>query len=199
MPESRVPPVSTLRARRRVETMALIEAAAADLFEAQGYEQTTVEQIADRAGISMRTFYRHCPSKDGTLVGELADGPATFIRHLAAHLPGPLLAAVVDGFVESIAEEPEMRRRLTRIIVQTPALRASWLAAGRQAQDDLVELFQRERPDLGPLAVRGLAAATIASLTVAVESWAVGESPSAREAASDALSPIAPALAQPLR
>ncbi len=69
MPESRVPPVSTLRARRRAETMALIEAAAADLFEAQGYEQTTVEQIADRAGISMRTFYRHCASKDGTLVG----------------------------------------------------------------------------------------------------------------------------------
>ncbi len=102
---------------------------------------------------------------------------------------------MVDGFVESIAGEPEMRRRLTRIIVQTPALRASWLAAGRQAQDDLVELFQRERPDLGPLAVRGLAAATIASLTVAVESWAIGESPSAREAASDALSPIAPALA----
>ncbi|GEB45980.1 TetR/AcrR family transcriptional regulator [Microbacterium testaceum] len=198
MSESRLPPAPTLRERRRIETMALIEAAAADLFEAQGYEQTTVEQIADRAGISMRTFYRHCPSKDGTLVGELADGPATFIRHLAAHLPGPLLSAVVEGFAESTAVEPEMRRRLTRIIVQTPALRASWLAAGRQAQDDLVELFRRERPELGPLAVRGLAAATIASLTMAVESWALGESPTAREAAVEALGAIAPALAGPL-
>jgi hypothetical protein len=35
----------------------------AELFEAQGYDPTAVEQIPDRAGVSMRTFYRYAPGK----------------------------------------------------------------------------------------------------------------------------------------
>lgn len=197
MPESRVRPASTLRERRRVETLAAIEAAAADLFETQGYDQTTVEQIADLAGVSMRTFYRHCASKDETLTSELVDGPRLLADRIAAHLPGALLAAVVEGFVDSVGDDSAVRRRLVRITVQTPALRASWLAAGREAQDDLVELFARHRPHLSDLAVRGLTAATTASLTVAIEAWALGEADSIRDAAAEALGPIAAALDEP--
>ena len=194
MPESRLRPAPTLRERRRLETLAAIEAAAADLFEQQGYDQTTVEQIAEAAGVSMRTFYRHCASKDETLTSELADGPQMLADLVAAHLPGSLLSAVIEGFAESVGADSAVRRRLIRLTVQTPALRASWLAAGREAQDDLVELFARERPHLTDLAVRGLTAATTASLTVAIEAWALGRTDSIRDAATEALRPIAAAL-----
>jgi len=46
---------------------ARIAAAARELFTAQGYERTTVETIAERAGVSRRTFFRHFPSKDDAI------------------------------------------------------------------------------------------------------------------------------------
>src|SRR3954464_10166332 len=44
-----------------------IPAAARDLFASQGYERTTVEAIAERAGVSRRTFFRHFRSKDDAI------------------------------------------------------------------------------------------------------------------------------------
>lgn len=58
-----------------------LEAAALDLFVEQGYEQTTVTQIADQAGLNRATFFRHFDDKREVLFGEqdrlaglLADG-----------------------------------------------------------------------------------------------------------------------------
>ncbi len=52
-----------LRERRKRQTrMALINAAL-DLFSENGYEETTLEQIADHAGLHVQTLYRHFPSK----------------------------------------------------------------------------------------------------------------------------------------
>jgi AcrR family transcriptional regulator len=50
-------------ARERLETAAL------DLFVANGYEQTTVAQIADRAGLNRATFFRHFADKREVLFG----------------------------------------------------------------------------------------------------------------------------------
>ena len=48
----------TLRTRERILAVAL------DLFERQGYRATTVAQIADAAGVTSMTFFRHVPTKD---------------------------------------------------------------------------------------------------------------------------------------
>ena len=42
--------------------------AAVDLFTEQGYDATTVAQIADRAGVTKSTFFRHFPDKRELLV-----------------------------------------------------------------------------------------------------------------------------------
>ena len=62
-------------ARERLETAAL------DLFTENGYEETTVAQIADRAGLNRATFFRHFADKrevlfggEDTLAGLFADG-----------------------------------------------------------------------------------------------------------------------------
>ena len=47
-----------LRTRRRTETRLQIQQAALDLFEQQGFEVTTVDEIAASAGVSSRTFFR---------------------------------------------------------------------------------------------------------------------------------------------
>src|ERR1700759_3256491 len=46
-----------------------LEAAALDLFVANGYEDTTVAQIADRAGLNRATFFRHFTDKQEVLFG----------------------------------------------------------------------------------------------------------------------------------
>ena len=57
--------------------------AAVDLFTEQGYDDTTVAQIAERAGVTKSTFFRHFPDKrellvagQQTLAGLLAEGIA---------------------------------------------------------------------------------------------------------------------------
>jgi AcrR family transcriptional regulator len=59
-----------LRERKKVKTRLAIEDAALDLFERQGYESTTVEEIAAAAEVSTTTFFRYFPTKADVLLSE---------------------------------------------------------------------------------------------------------------------------------
>lgn len=50
--------------RRAAQTRTEIVDAALDLFSAQGFDATSMEQVADAAGVSRRTIYRYFPTKD---------------------------------------------------------------------------------------------------------------------------------------
>ncbi|NYH81128.1 AcrR family transcriptional regulator [Actinopolyspora biskrensis] len=66
------PEVRGRRALKAARTRANIEAAALNLFREQGFESTTIEQIARAADIAPRTFFRYFPSKDAVLFGDLS-------------------------------------------------------------------------------------------------------------------------------
>jgi AcrR family transcriptional regulator len=168
-----------------------------ELFEMNGYGATTVEQIADRAGVSMRTFYRYCTGKDDAITLGLGAAPAQLAESISAYRGRALIDAVLEGFVDTIeipGADVVRHRRLLKVIVDTEALRGTWLAAGRTAQESLSVFFASRRPELSVIACRALAAATTAALTVAIESWARGEQATIRAAATQALDVIAPAL-----
>ena len=61
------------RARRVAKTRRAIVDAARDLFEEHGYDGTTIDQIADRADIAPRTFFRYFPSKEALVFAEMSD------------------------------------------------------------------------------------------------------------------------------
>ena len=82
-----------------------LESAALELFAENGYEQTTVAQIADRAGLNRATFFRHFADKREVLFGSedhLAELFADGIRTAPpdASLAGLLRAALVAAGVE---------------------------------------------------------------------------------------------------
>ncbi|MYE83107.1 MAG: helix-turn-helix transcriptional regulator, partial [Gammaproteobacteria bacterium] len=52
-----------LRERRKRRTRAALIEAAVDLFSTKGYDDTTLEEVADQAGLHVQTLYRHFPSK----------------------------------------------------------------------------------------------------------------------------------------
>src|SRR3954447_9083190 len=81
--------------------------AALELYVAQGYEQTTVAEIAERAGVTARTFFRHYADKREVLFGgseKLQEAMAAAVA-LAAPDTGPLevVAAALTAAAELIS------------------------------------------------------------------------------------------------
>jgi AcrR family transcriptional regulator len=124
-PTSPAPPAA-LAAPSSGEARSRIAAAARDLFADRGYDQTTVEAIADRAGVGRRTFFRYFRSKDDAIFPDHGQ-IAVDARALLDALGGlPPLRAVVGGarlVFRSYVDDPVVsveRYRLTRSV---PALR----------------------------------------------------------------------------
>src|SRR6266498_3915695 len=64
---------ASLRDRKRARIKRMLQAEALRLFAEKGYEGTTVEDIADAAAISPRTFFRYFPSKEDVVVWDEYD------------------------------------------------------------------------------------------------------------------------------
>jgi AcrR family transcriptional regulator len=167
--------LAPLRDRRRATTRQEIAEAALQLFERQGYDGTTVEQIADAAGVSLRTFYRYCSSKDDTLTFGLISGPARLTSAIRARRALPLLDAIIAAFVAET--EQGSRRNQLQLVISTPALRSAWLSAGREAQDDLADVIRERDETQSTLQARARAAAISGVLTAVIEAWAFSDGP----------------------
>jgi AcrR family transcriptional regulator len=78
--------------------------AAVDLFTEQGYDGTTVTQIAERAGVTKSTFFRHFPDKRELLVA----GQATLSRLLAEGIASaPATASPLEAVAAGLARASE--------------------------------------------------------------------------------------------
>nr|WP_216645477.1 TetR/AcrR family transcriptional regulator [Isoptericola halotolerans] len=115
-----------------MRTRARVLDAALDLFERQGYDGTTVAQIAAAAGITPMTFFRHFPTKDAVLVSDpydplLAEAVAAQPRDLPAveRVRRGMLAAL--GTIEPVEHATAVRR--VRLVAASPALRAAVVLA----------------------------------------------------------------------
>jgi TetR/AcrR family transcriptional regulator, regulator of mycofactocin system len=162
--------------RRRVTSRAELEHAAFDLFGRQGFDRTTVDDIAAAAGIGRRTFFRYFPSKNDVPWGDFDRELERMRAGLAACPPRtPLMdairVAVVDFNRIDPGQVPRHRRRM-ELILRTPALQAhSTLryAAWRQVIAEFVG--QRTGQPPGALAPRTIAYAALGVAVAAYEQW----------------------------
>ena len=105
-----------------------IERAAFALFEAQGFDDTTMEQIAESVGVGRRTLFRYFPSKNDIAWGQFDESLRHLREQLAAQPHDIPLAEVVHRCVVAFNEfDPaaiEQHRFRMRLILTTPALQA---------------------------------------------------------------------------
>lgn len=113
-------PAQTARSERTREAL---RKAAVVRFLAQGVEETSAEQIAADAGVSLRTFYRHFASKHDLLFADYA-GLDWFRSALAARNPE-------DSIIEAVHSAIMARPYDDWAVAQTAALRAQELEPGR--------------------------------------------------------------------
>ncbi|QYE37135.1 TetR/AcrR family transcriptional regulator (plasmid) [Polymorphobacter sp. PAMC 29334] len=129
--------------------------AAVDLFFKQGYDATTVAQIADRAGITKSTFFRHFPDKRELLVA----GQDTLSRLLvegiaAAPWDATPLEAVADGLKRASSEMGPMNRKLG------PRLKAAVAASAELQERDALKSVGLAAAMTRALIARGVPAPT---------------------------------------
>jgi mycofactocin system transcriptional regulator len=162
--------------RRRVTSRAELERVAFDLFGRQGFERTTVDDIAAAAGIGRRTFFRYFPSKNdvpwGDFEGEL-DRMRLRLKDSPAQTPlmDAIRLAIVD-FNRIAPEQVPLHRRRMELILRTPALQA-YSTLRYAAWREVIAGFAGERmgqpPDaLGP---RTIAYVALGVAVAAYEQW----------------------------
>lgn len=112
-----------------------LERAALDLYAERGFDAVTIAEIAERAQVTQRTYFRHFPDKREVLFG----GERLLLEWVEAALadvdpatpPWPTLLAVVDGVVPPIEANRAASGRLAAIIATDPSLRER--AAAKEA------------------------------------------------------------------
>ncbi len=122
------------RAQARARNRAAIARAAAELFVLNGVVGTTVEQIAARAGVSERTFFRYFATKEDAVLSYIwlkADElRAAFVQRPDSESLATAFLAAVRATRTTDEVEASLDRSLLRLLRETPSLRARWLAAG---------------------------------------------------------------------
>lgn len=166
---------ASLRQRKRARTRAALVAAALELFERQGYEGTTIDEIAAAADVSPRTFFRYFATKEEVALGD--DLGAEIIGLIAARpTEEPMLESVrrviTDGLALISEEDREALLARLRIVYRTPSLRARrWefqLEMGRITGAIVAERRGLPPDDLGS---RVGAAAAFTAIEVAMDHW----------------------------
>ncbi|WP_067821878.1 TetR family transcriptional regulator [Actinomadura kijaniata] len=180
-------PRSTLTERRKAATQTEIARAAAELFTEHGADGVTAEQIARRAGVALRTFYRYFPTKEEAVAPLLSVGALRWRDLLAGSPPGMPPREALERAAGLVLAEPDLATReryrwmrgLLRAAGHDPALRAVWLKVNQDSEERLAPVLAglMDR-DPGSLEVRLAAAAATAAIRVALEAWAADDTPS---------------------
>ncbi|MGI5499218.1 TetR/AcrR family transcriptional regulator [Lentzea sp. CA-135723] len=165
-----------LRETKMERTRQFIAETAFDLFVAQGYDATTIEQIAAAAEVGPRTLYRYYATKEALVVSFVENGLDAAMAAFEAQPEGtPLseaLHAVVASVEHTITTNPARLLALYEIFDRTTSLRSGladldWSWRRRLAQ----EIMRRSGGETDSLFATLTAASTMNVIEVVVQTW----------------------------
>jgi len=156
-------------------TRAEIARAAIRSFLRNGFDSTTVDDIAAAAGISRRTYFRYFGSKDESLLSgmqELGILVAEAFRRMPASTPP--LVALRDAFLEvesSMGEFPDRQRALGRMLRTNARLHGALMLVQLEWIEDLTEVLASRHGGEEHTTDRLLAHMAMDAWNLAVDRW----------------------------
>src|ERR1700744_2895498 len=168
--------------------------AAFDLFNEHGYEQTTIDDIAERAGLGRATFFRHYRSKEDVIFPD-HDLLLERVRdRLRSTGHDTALAAACDAVrlvLLHYLDEGELARRRYVLTSAVPALRDREIASVARYQRlfrEVIAGWMAAPAEPDPLRAELMAAAVVAAHNHVLRRWLRGESPEPVREVDEALS-----------
>lgn len=147
------------------------------LFQERGYEAATTAAIAERAGVTEMTLFRHFATKDALLLDDPYD--PTIAESIRTRPSKEIaLTAAARGIVAAWslvdpAEAEALRQRL-RIVAQTPSLRGAVANNMRRTEDAVAQALISRGTEA--ISARMVAAGVLAALNAGLLGWASDDS-----------------------
>jgi AcrR family transcriptional regulator len=166
--KSPVESAPTLQARKQQVVRDAIWDAATGLFADKGFDETTVDDIAQAAGVSRRSFFRYFESKSDLMAHGMVNYAAELTAAIEACPPDYTLFEVFRETVLRVAKESAVQPRtgkILAIVAKYPAARAAELSRFAEVQDLVAKAYARRCKNQGE---DKLTASILAGLTLQV-------------------------------
>lgn len=171
-------PQPSRRARKKSKTRTDLVDAAAHLFATQGFDETTTIDIAERADVSQRTLFRHFPTKESVLYGDMDDVILALRASLRSQPDDTAPFDVVRNAVRSLADDFELHRdrRLlqARLAARYPSVSAYSRATVQLGWEREIIAELAERLGVDPMVdprPEIVAGATMSAIRIATRQW----------------------------
>ena len=158
-----------LRERKKTETRAALAAAALRLALDKGADNVRVDEIAEAANVSPRTYNNYFPSREHAIVAGITASRALQVaEELRARPSGePLVESITAAFAAQYREPPS---EALALITSTPALREAYLDSVSSVEPPIASVIA-ERLGKDELGASVLAAAVSTAARIALQRW----------------------------
>jgi len=167
-------PPPSLQERKHLLVKSAIWDAATDLFAEKGYDETTVDEIAARAGISRRSFFRYFSSKSDLMASGTVEYAGFLTEAIGACPPGSSISEVVRRTVLQVAQHCTAlprTRKVMQIVTKCPAAKDALHSRGAELRERVEAAFASRGRVFRDLPSGVLTDLTLAILDVVFHFW----------------------------
>ncbi|MFI5282087.1 MAG: TetR family transcriptional regulator [Candidatus Dormibacterales bacterium] len=171
------PPKPGLRERKKIKTREAIQREAMRLFQKRGYDETTIEDIAEAVEISPSTFFNYFPSKEDVVLYDAYD--PIMASMLLDRPTGEPVSVSIRHALEPMGALFERDREVilarARLWMEVPALQARMWEELQKAQDLMCGLVaERTGRDAGDFELRVVVMVVVVAAFEAMYEWVRG-------------------------
>jgi AcrR family transcriptional regulator len=163
-----------LRERKKQKTKEAIQREAMRLFQEQGYDQTTIEQIAEAAEISPSTFFNYFPTKEDVVLYDRYDPimASLMLARPAEEPPSVVMKQMFVALGGLLERDRDIILARARMALQVPALRARFWEELERARDLISSIIAaRTGRDAGDFELRVVSMVLVTAAFEASQEW----------------------------